>query len=87
MTGIEHEPSPLMLVLFLVVPVLAFWLFLELVKFIFNPKKYLKQLFCSHYYAESINDLWRLHDHKFTCLKCGKRIYTSVCNKPINKDF
>lgn len=88
MTGVEHDPSPLMLVLFLVVPVLAFWLFLELVKLIFNPKRYIKQKFCPHWYInQPTNDMWRLHDYKFKCCECDKVIYCNLDNLPPNSDF
>jgi len=88
MTGIEHEPSPLLLLISIVLPILALWLFLEIVKFAFNPKRYLKQLTCRHWHInQSTNDKWRLYDYKLKCCECDKVVYCNLDNLPENSDF
>lgn len=85
---VTTEPSPLLFVGIMFGLMFGFWLALELVKFIANPKRYVKQIFCYHWYKkQSINDMWRLHDYKFKCCECGKVIYCNYGEEPLNSDY
>lgn len=81
-----NEPSASFLLLVLLCFVGGVFLLIELFKFVFAPKQYIKRLFCSHYYKCTLNDMWRIYDYKYKCVKCGKKIYRNFNDGPVNKD-